>query len=225
LPWGVLAAILVAFRPNHNPAAWWIWAPVAALTGFGWLTLSALGFVPAEATDFMGVAIQSMLFALAVVWLLWPLFAKCSRAASFFAVAGLLLVAASVFAALSSGLTTEPAYMLFVLVLAFNASLALGLSVVTTWNHFSAARWTLHLAAWLLGIWLVTTSPFLLIMLVANQDVPALPMLMSVLSIAAISWVLFQPFILLATLQPFYRQRLFSRPTPQPTAWAGAPIR
>ncbi len=229
LPWlGVLG--LLAARPNRTGRAWWIWAPVLLVAGAALALRFLVGVIGPveEVLDMFGQVALAVGFGLAAVWLLGFLFARQHGLLVFL---GVLLIQCVVSAAvLLASIQADNALEqvgFFIFLLLAGAGIALALALAGQARRRLRLRlgfplWTL---IFLLAMWLLGISPFIVLSQLSGGFAPAGGMLIGALCVGAASFALLAPFLILASANAFYRERLqamFGIPT-MPAASAGIP--
>jgi hypothetical protein len=218
---------LLSLRSNRTAQAWWIWLPLGCLIGIN-AAWPMLGFVPAEASDLVGLPLDAFAFGLASVWLLAEPLQQRLRFLVFLKMLAALAGISAVLLVIRLDWETP-----------FEAILSLALvglcSLVAT-TGFTLAGWLTRgayrpagLALWLALLlaagWLVIITPFFLLNLAAGGVAEWLELLQVILVFAGITWGVMLPFLLLAFANPFYRDRLkallqleCSEPPPMPAS-------
>jgi len=205
LPWLLVLALLFA-RPNRSGRAWWVLAPLLGVQALAAALVTALAFVGSSGLDFFGQGFGSLSFAFAALWLLLPYFSGKGRAAAFFGSLLTILLGTMAFGSAANGMSEGLAFLIAFLFIGFNAALAFSLATVFCRKSCSQLRFLVWMIVWLLALWLVTTSPFIVIALL-QVGVAALGAVVIVFVATAASFLTFLPFLILSLAEPFYRAR------------------
>jgi hypothetical protein len=212
LPW-LAMLILLTLKPNRSPAAWWIWLPLAILTLAGFGLEKVLDAIPGNFPDTFPDTIASLVFGLAAVWLLTPYLVRSHR----FVTCLCLLLALAGFASLSfvvrqdwSGpIISELPMGILLAVSVFVTSVAIALAGLVCRGRFRVTSLSVWMFVFLLGLWLVITTPFFAFAAIATSgQVPWLGFFGGILMLAAISFALVLPFLILSAANSFFRERL-----------------
>jgi hypothetical protein len=212
LPW-LAVLLLLLLKPNRCAQAWWVWIPLACAAGLGAAFQSELSFVPSSQREMFGGTVGAVGFGLAAVWLTAGYLGWKHRALAW---AGTLLALGSWgLVSFGSSQVVEgigPETFAGAILLAVGAvvvSLALTLAGLACRGRYSPLRLCLWLLAALLVVWLLAIGPFFIVAMFASPgNVPMLALAEAVLSIAAISFGVLLPFLILSFANAFYRARL-----------------
>lgn len=211
LPWLATLLLLVVVKPNRDPRAWWIAAPLVGLSWATSLLPTLWPAVPANVMELFQDLAGVLVFGLGAVWLFSAYFKSQSR---FLNVLGVLVVLVS-FSSLLFLLTqdwsegdvemVQGGIFLGVGALVISAAVVLaGLLCRRRYRPLVLCAW---LAALLLGIWFLVMAPFFLAT-TAGRGVPATELLVPVLAVAGVCFAALLPFLLLSFANAFYRERL-----------------
>jgi len=208
--------ILLLLPANRLAQAWWVLAPVAAVCALGVLVRPVFSSAPTELLDQLGLAFTSLAFGLAALWLLAKHLGDLSRVAVFFLALVIMGAGALIAYAFQNDWEgTDPASMVLVLLPAIGAlvvSLALTLSALMCRRTYRPFRLLVWLSLFILAGWLVAAAPIWIPMMVfsvvsGNEIEFAAPLIFAAL-LAVITLVVVLPFLLLAFVEPHYRDRL-----------------
>jgi hypothetical protein len=212
VPWLAILGLL-ALPGNRNAQAWWIWAPLGLVAG---LVLGvnrlAENFSPAgEAISTGGLLVTSAAFGLAAAWLLGRTLKGQVRGLVFVA---LLLIVTVV--GLANILVSQEADAMEATAMgvgmglgSLGLALALTLAALCCRRRYSFGRLTSWTLLWLLGGWLLGMIPFCVLLAVQQTGFVGwyAPLLVGSM-IAGCSFAVLLPFLALAGLNGFYRDRV-----------------
>lgn len=221
---------LLALKPNRCAAAWLIWLPLGCVLA---LTLVLSTFLPRGTSFFLDV-IVALALGVAAVWLLANSLRRQHRFLTFLCVL-LALAGFSALAAVATqgaGLLTmeslQVGTILAVGVLASAVALILaGLICRKRYRPLGLYLWVLLLLA---CFWVVTAAPFFVIAVVSSAGrIPWSEFIISVLALAVGNFALLLPFLILSSVNPFFRDRVkallqVAPEVPPPVPVAGATL-
>ena len=211
LPWLAILLLLV-FKPNRCPRAWWILAPVACLTcGIGFLA-DLWPSMPSELDGILSNLVAALAFGVAAVWLLSPYLKSRFRILN---VLGFLLLLEGfglvIFAFTQDWNEGMEAAGVGV-VLAVCAALipiAAGLAGWLCRRRYRPLVLCAGVLAMLLSLWALVMLPIFLIQTAAvGQRVPASELVAPVLAMTGLCFGVLLPFLLLSFSNSLFRQRL-----------------
>jgi hypothetical protein len=246
LPWLAVLGLL-ALPSNRATRAWWISAPLAGLALLGAGLGVAADAANNEEFSYMVQTACAAAFGLATVWLLGAVLARRCRALSillmalaFAAVSLLAFVVSPMFEQLWDLRQLEPMMLLYLLLFWITGGLVFagGLNL-TGWmcrKQYSRLRVLLRLPFWLWMMWLVAGSLLGCVMtFVFNSSFEWMGMLVGLFVLAAASFGIILPYLILSFAGSFYRERLktllrlpadelsAAAPTPAPAVETASP--
>jgi hypothetical protein len=209
LPWLAILLLLV-FKPNRFPRAWWILAPLACLT-------CSIGYVPeiwpsmpSQLDEVLHDLVVALAFGVAAVWLLSAYLKSRFRILN---VLGFLLVleffsfVVFVFTQDWDELGAEAVEI--GIALALSAAVipaAAGLAGLLCRKRYRPLVLCVGMLVMLLGVWMLVLLPIFLIQTAGN--VPVSQVVAPVLVIAGICFGVLLPFLLLSFSNSLFRERL-----------------
>ncbi len=223
LPWAILLGLL--WLPSNRTAqAWAIGLPLLVALGVLEASGGLIGFIPSEALDALGQSFRGLAFGVAALGLLpsarrrWVTLLRILGVLTGFCALTVTVVYHS------QGDYLSPALFCAGFI-GLCTTLACGLAGWRSKDRSSLGRFTLGLLAGLVVAWLVVMAvPYVLIGLNAGDSGDfALRMTLIALAAALISFAVWLPFLALAALMPFHRQRLLGRPETPDVSPAPAP--
>jgi len=213
-PWLAVALLLLLPKANRRLGAWWLLLPLLCVQALILCLPSLFGPLGGNLLDIFQQVFAALSFGIAAVWLVSPLFRRRLWIVSLVEVllaAGCMGLLAFAVRADWSADRGENVFSLISLVLAvFWSALALSLA-----GLFCRRRLRLMVfSLWVLGVvvagWLASAMPFLLLRLRIETG-PTVSELVGVgLAVALVHFLVLLPFLLLAFIHPFYRERLES---------------
>ncbi|HNQ90027.1 MAG TPA: hypothetical protein PKM73_15530 [Verrucomicrobiota bacterium] len=213
LPWiGIL--LLLLLPANRSLRAWWILVPLLVIGALRWTVSAFFGSIPSEAVDMMGGAFVGLAFGLSALWLASPYLSKPSRWVVFFLML-LVLEAASVLAYLGALDFSEAGLEVlsvlgFLAVMALIAAMALSLTARVCRRRPSAVLFSIVVYFWLAVLWAIPALAVWMISGLSGGFGPELyQMVIAALVMALATFAVVWPFVLLAFLSTWYRDRLF----------------
>jgi len=235
LPWLAILALL-ALKPNHGWSAWWIWLPLACLAA-GWhyvqLGLESQRFgLPNDVYNVLIDAARALAFGVAALWLLAPYVGRQHRFHSFLRMVFVLAVlgvfslavtagwgdeaAAARIAALpgpgfavAAGWAKGAAQVMMLALLALVITAAMVLSGLACRGHHRPFQLCLWLFLTLLAVWAAASALLHVLYLIASPgSVDYAPILGFGLFMVAVTFATLLPFLILASVSPFFRERL-----------------
>jgi hypothetical protein len=231
LPW--IAVLLLFILPaNRNPAAWWVLAPLGTVAAIACAVPAELAGQLSEVTDLFSLSFTSLAFGLASVWLTAPYLGRFPRVAVFFLALVILEVGSAVAYALRADWESFGvellAFLMFLACSALVTTLAMTLAALLCRRRYTPFRLAFWTAVFLAAVWLLIAAPFLGLAAVDAGAEALTETAPYVLLLALVTFIVVLPFLLLAFLQPHYRERLFAlwhlpRPGPAPSPEPVAP--
>jgi len=212
LPW-LATLLLLVFKPNRCPRAWWILAPVACLTcGIGFLP-DLWPSMPSELVEVMHDLVVALAFGVAAVWLLSAYLKSRLRILN---VLGFLLVLEG-FGLVIFAFTqdwNEPGVQavqigIGLAVCAAVIPVAAGLAGLLCRRRYRPLVLCAASLVMLLSLWVLVMLPFFLIQTAGGgQTVPVSVLVGPVLSMTGLCFGVLLPFLLLSFSNSLFRQRL-----------------
>ncbi len=212
VPWLAILALL-GLKKNRCAAAWWVWVPLICVGGAGLVPQSLLGFLPNSQFEIFLQLGSALGFGVAAVWLLAGNLEAKHRVLAFFGI----LVAQVIFSAMAFafglGMDSDTAPLLVPLSLAgLVIAAALSLAGLLCRGKYGALGW-LRLSLWLLAmlalVWLLIIGPFFFYArLMSGGNIPATAVMAVELVAVTVTFCSLLPFLVLAFMNPFYRERL-----------------
>ncbi|MGC8988713.1 MAG: hypothetical protein ACP5MD_01165 [Verrucomicrobiia bacterium] len=217
VPW--IAVLLLLLLPaNRRPQAWWVLVPMGVIWLIDVLLKAATPEMFSDANDYLALALTSLAFGVAVLWLLTGYLAGLSKPVVFL-VSTLIISASSILAYLIRSDLSElvPVTAVFVvalLLLSLLTALALVLSALMCKRVYRPPRLLAWFGVFILGGWLVISSPFVIVFLVVNLTQGGGPQifefLWGVLVFALLTFAVVLPFLLLSFLESHYKERFMA---------------
>ena len=210
LPW-LAILLLLFFKPNRCPRAWWILAPVACLTwGIG--SLSDLWpSIPSGASDALHDSVAALAVGVAAVWLLSPLLKSRFRILNGLGFLFVLEVFSLVIFAITQDwnetASQAAAACVGLAICAAFIPIAAGLAGLLCRQRYRPLVLCGGTFVTLLGLWMLVLLPLFLVQ-TAGQNVPAGAVLAPVLVAAGLCFGVLLPFLLLSFLNSLFRERL-----------------
>ena len=210
LPWLAILLLLI-FKPNRRPRAWWILAPLACLT-WGMAFLPDLWpSMPSDVSDGLHEPVIALAFGVAAVWLLSGYLHSRFRILN---VLGFLLVLEGfslvIFAFTQDwnelGAQTVGVGFGLAICAAFIPT-ASGLAGLLCRRRYRPLVLGAGVLAMLLGLWTLGLLPLFLIQ-TAGQNVPASALAVPLLTATGLCFGVLLPFLLLSFSNSLYRERL-----------------
>lgn len=207
VPWLAILGLL-ALKPNRTAAAWLIWLPLGCV-----MLLTLAPPILPGGTNFFLDAIAALAIGLAAVWLLPNYLRQSHRLLTFFCV----LLALAGFSALAlasrqgwSLMEAETLQIGIVVAVGVLASaLALTLGGWICRGRYRPITLYLWLLLSLVIVWLVIAMPFFVIALVSSGNgIVWSEFLITVLAVATGNFIVLLPFLILASANPLFRERL-----------------
>ncbi len=212
LPWLAILALL-ALKPNRCASAWWVWIPLAFVGSVACLPDSVKDLLPSPQLEMFLDWVGSLGFGLAALWLLSSYLAWKHRMLAFLG----MLLAQAVFSGWAyvsrqGGESFGPeqvAMGITVLVTVLIFSIALSLAGLLCRRRYGWLRLSLWLVAMLVAAWLLAVAICGVIATLASGGrVPVVAFLVAVPIAAGITFGALLPFLVLAFVNGFYRERL-----------------
>jgi hypothetical protein len=210
LPW-LAILLLLFFKPNRRPRAWWILAPLACLAwGVGFLT-DLWPSVPSELADALHDVVVALAFGVGAVWLLSPYLKSRFRILNML---GFLFVLEAVSLVIFA--STQDWNVLGVQEAGIGIGLAIcsavipaavGLAGLLCRRRYRPLVLCAGLLAMLLGLWVLGLLPLFLIQ-TAGQNVPASAVSVPILMATGLCFGVLLPFLLLSFSNSLFRERL-----------------
>ena len=245
LPWLAILALL-AVKPNRGWSAWWIWLPLACLAaGCYCLKLPLQGSSDALAREALGMLLEvpmALAFGLAALWLLAPWLGDGPRFRTFLSILAVLVVfiVFSFAASVGWGLGMEPIASLLdprhcagtahagVTALPFFVPLvlpapgvvaAMVLCGLACRRRHRPFRLCVCLFLSLLIVWVAVSGLVYGVWRIASSGgVEYAPFLAIGLLLVVVTFITLLPFLILALISPFFRERLKGLLQVQPEA-------
>jgi hypothetical protein len=232
LPWLVLLALL-ALPSNRNARAWWIWAPLAALTLLGGGLGAAADALDNEAFGYSLHAAFAAAFGLAAVWLLGATLARRWRVLGI-VLTTLSFAAVSLLAFIANPLWEQVLELSYLVVFWLLSGVVFaGALSLTGWlcrRQFSSVRVLLLLPFCLWCMWLVAGSLLAwVVAFVSGSHFDWSDFAVGSVVLALVSFGVILPFLILSFTCSLYRERLkrllrLPAVDSLPAAPAGVPI-
>lgn len=210
LPW-LAILLLLLFKPNRCPCAWWILAPLACLAwGVGFLP-DLWPSMPSDVSNGLHDVLVPLAFGMAAVWLFCPYLKSRFRILN---VLGFLFILEA-FSLVIYAFTqdwNDPGVQAVALgfVLALCAAvipIATGLAGLLCRRRYRPLVLGAGTLVMLLGLWTLGLLPLFLIQ-TAGQNVPAIAVVVPVLMGAGLCFGVVLPFLLLSFSNSLFRERL-----------------
>ncbi|NLH73858.1 MAG: hypothetical protein GX456_12460 [Verrucomicrobia bacterium] len=234
VPW--IAVLLLLLLPaNRRPQSWWVLLPMGVIWLIDAVLKAAAPEIFSDANDYLALVLTSLAFGVAVLWLLAGYLAGLSRPVAFL-VATLIISASSILAYLIRADLSEltPVTAVFVvalLILSLLTALALVLSSLMCKRVYRPTRFLAWFGIFLLGGWLVISSPFIFVFLVVSLTQgggpPTLEFLWGIVVFALLTFAVVLPFLLLSFVESRHKERfiaLFGLPRVPQNAPAPPPV-
>ena len=212
LPWLAILLLLV-FKPNRFPRAWWILAPLACLTcGIGYLP-DIWPSMPSQLDEVLHDLVVALAFGVAAVWLLSAYLKSRFRILNVLGSLLVLEVFSFVDLCIHAGLerSRRPGdrSLCWSCPLRRLHSSSGGPGRIALPQALSSAGLCGGMLVMLLGLWMLVLLPLFLIQTVAaGQNVPASAVVAPVLVITGLCFGVLLPFLLLSFLNSLFRERL-----------------
>ena len=202
----LLVVALLAFPRNRSWQAWWIWMPLGLA--------AVVAFFPPMLPSAAGPALDAFLALAVGLATLWLLASGSSHRFLTFA-RSLLIVGGFGMIALLSGQSGKSlggqvfGEGILLLIAALATTLTLALVGWLSRGRESASRILVLAFGSMTVIWLLVAAPFIGFIVIAGDLSSQLgEMLTVVIAVAAVNYATALPFLILAWLSPFYRERL-----------------
>jgi hypothetical protein len=210
--WIVLALVILLVRANHDPRVLLIFIPIFLIRML-WSPFQPILGAPSEVLEVLRVLIDALAIGMAMLWLLAYKLGNRNRFVSLL-LALVVLVAATVIAIVSyQAWPSIAAFQIFVIQAIVTMLLVF---VLTGWccrKQYGPFRFMLWLALWTMVISLVGTITNFLISVGPSVEelIRQMPQVLLVGLIFAICiYVLNLPFMVLAFVTPFFRERFYA---------------
>jgi len=210
LPWAAILLLLL-LKPNRTGRAWWIWLPLLCIPAIEHGLMPQMNFLPSEPTNMFCQIFDSLAFGIAAVWLLSPYLQDRVRFLAFLK----MLVATAGFSAVAflvqqDWLEEHLVFggLIFICVGALVLMGALSLAGLICRRRYLPLRLLLWLFVLILGGWLVIAGPFAILMSASGGGGEWLEFLTVVVALAALTFVIGLPFLILAFANAFFGERL-----------------
>jgi len=212
--WIVLALAILLVRANRDPRVLLIFIPIFLIRLLWLLFLPILG-VPSSVLVVFGMLVDALVAGIAVLWLLAYKLGNRNRSVSFL-LALIVLVAATIVAIVSYQAWLSGVDFEILVVQALGIVTMLLVFVLAGWccrKRYGPWRFMLWLALWTMVISLVGMSTFFLISVRPSgreliQQIPEV--LVAGLIFAICIYMLNLPFMILAFVTPFFRERFYA---------------
>ena len=212
--WIVLALVILLVRDNRDPRVLLIFIPIFLIRLLWSLFLPILG-VPSSVLVVFGMLVDALVAGIAVLWLLAYKLGNRNRFVSFL-LALIVLVAATIVAIMSYQAWLSGVDFEILVVQALGIVTMLLVFVLAGWRcrkRYGPWRFMLWLALWTMVISLVGMSTFFLISVRPSgieliQQIPEV--LVACLIFAICIYMLNLPFMILAFVTPFFRERFYA---------------
>lgn len=212
--WIVLALAILLVRDNRDPRVLLIFIPIF-LVRLLWSLFQPILGVPSEVLAVFSVLIDAFAIGMAMLWLLAYKLGNRNRFISFL-LALVVLVAATIVAIVSyQAWSSRAAFVIFIFQ-ALGIVTMLLVFVLAGWRcrkRYGPWRFMLWLALWTMVISLVAIITYFLISVrpSAKELIQQMPQVLLVALIFAICvYVLNLPFMILAFVTPFFRERFYA---------------
>lgn len=231
LPW-IGIVLLLLLPANRNVRAWWILTPLLLINATRWIAASFPLFIPSEAIDLLGAAFVGLAFGISALWLASPYLTRPSRWAVFFLMLLVLAIASGLayLGALdfSEVGAQEFGMLMFLAVLTLMVAMALSLTARVCRRRPTAIGLSMVLFLWLAVLWMIPGCAVWAISRISGSLGPQGYMIMgTMLVMALVTFVVVWPFVLLALVSSWYRERLvhlFDLAKPVPPAPVSTPL-
>ena len=212
--WIVLALVILLVRDNRDPRVLLIFIPIFLIRLLWSLFLPILG-VPSSVLVVFGMLVDALVAGIAVLWLLAYKLGNRNRFVSFL-LALIVLVAATIVAIMSYQAWLSGVDFEILVVQALGIVTMLLVFVLAGWRcrkRYGPWRFMLWLALWTMVISLVGMSTFFLISVRPSgieliQQIPEV--LVAGLIFAVCIYMLNLPFMILAFVTHFFRERFYA---------------
>lgn len=211
LPWlGVF--LLLLHQPNRRRPAWWIWLPLAAIVLAEPGLQRWLGFIPSQPRDVLCEGVEALGFGIAALWLLAPALENRSRLVTFLGMLLVIGLASTLIFAVrlgwqSGGIGME--FGLFLLLAVLCISLALTLAGWTARRTYGPVRAAIWLLIWFAVTATALATPFLAVFVwISGGAAPWRQLLVAAWVIAGVSFATLLPFLILASLNSLFGERI-----------------
>ncbi len=217
LPWLAILGLL-ALKPNRHRSAWWIWVPLLCLSAAS--DCLQLGLerqrtgVPKEIFNTIFCVPVALAFGLAAIWLLAPYLARGQRFRTFLR----LLLPLAAFNAFTFAVTagweegteqTKLKLLALLALLTLVVAAAMVLCGLTCRGRYRPILLFLGLFVSLLVVCLAVLAPFGVVEMVTSPGgVQLSEFFLCALGIAAMSFTVLLPFIILSLANALFRERL-----------------
>lgn len=217
VPW--IAVLLLLLLPaNRRPQAWLVLLPMGVVWLIDVVLKVATPEMFSDANDYLALALTSLAFGMAVLWLLAGYLAGLSKPVVFL-VTTLIISASSILAYLIrsdwSELVPVTAMIVVALVLlSLLTALALVLSALMCKRVYRPTRLLAWFVGFLLAGWLVISSPFVIVFTVATLTRGGWPQmlgfLLGIVVFALLTFAVVLPFLLLSFVESHYKERFIA---------------
>ncbi len=209
LPWLATLALLL-LKPNRTARAWWIWLPLALVAAVEAIVRPWIEFAGSEVLDYFCLGFNSLAFGIAAVWLLASALSHRLRFLVFLkmlcATAG---VSAFCYLVRAEWDAAALGFIILVAVAVAVAVIGLNLAGVACRRRYRPLALTVWAVLFMAALWLLITTPFAVVVWVANSNGPSwIEFLGPVLSLAGLTFGMALPFLVLAYVNGLFRERL-----------------
>jgi len=214
--WIVLALAILLVRDNRDPRVLLIFIPIV-LIHLLWSRFQSILGAPSDILMVLGMLVDAFIVGMAVLWLLAYKLGNRNRFVSFL-LALVVLVAVSIVAVVSSQAWSSRAALGLLVIQALGIATMLLVFVLAGWHcrkRYGPWRFMLWMALWTIVISLVGMITFFLIAEGASDPseelIRQIPQVLLVGFIFAICvYMLNLPFMILAFVTPFFRERFYA---------------
>ena len=214
--WIILALVILLVRDNREPRVLLIFIPIF-LVRLLWLRFQSILGAPSDVLEVFRVLVDALAIGIAMLWLLAYKLGNRNRFISFL-LALVVLVAVSVVVVVSSQAWSSRAALGLLVIQALGIATMLLVFVLAGWHcrkRYGPWRFMLWLALWTMVISIVAFLTFFLIAVgpsgPAEELIRQIPGVLLVGLIFAICvYMLNLPFMILAFVTPFFRERFYA---------------
>ena len=214
--WIILALVILLVRDNREPRVLLIFIPIF-LVRLLWLRFQSILGAPSDVLEVFRVLVDALAIGIAMLWLLAYKLGNRNRFISFL-LALVVLVAVSVVVVVSSQAWSSRAALGLLVIQALGIATMLLVFVLAGWHcrkRYGPWRFMLWLALWTMVISIVAFLTFFLI--AAGPSGPAEELIRQIpgvllvgLIFAICVYMLNLPFMILAFVTPFFRERFYA---------------
>jgi len=212
--WIVLAAAILLVRDNLNPRVLLIFIPIF-LVRLLWSGFHPILGAPSDVLAVLGILIDAFVVGMAMLWLLAYKLGNRNRLISFMLALGVLVAVSFVAIVSHQAWSSRATFQIFVNQALWIVTMLL-VFVLAGWRcrkRYGPLRFMLWMALWMIVISLVGMIIFFLISVrpSGNELIEHIPeVLVAGLILALCIYMLNLPFMILAFVTPFFRERFYA---------------